>query len=121
MDVAMPSAGGISRPTEGGKAHGWEMIVQTIPFPRARRADPMTSHMAAASARPAQLTHIDAIRSALVRHGAGTIEDIAHWTALSPVQVARRLPDMQKVGLAAPNGEHGLSVCGRLERKWVAA
>ena len=97
------------------------MIVQTIPMPRSRRTDPATSHLAAEAARPAQLTHIEIIRGALVRHGAGTIEDIAHWTGLSPVQVARRMPDLQKVGMAAPNGQHGLSVCGRLERQWVAA
>ena len=67
------------------------MIVQTNPSPRARRADPITSHLAAQSARPLQMTHLEQILAAL-----------------------------QQQGLASPTGKLGLSVCGRLEREWEA-
>ena len=96
------------------------MIVQTIPMPRSRRTDPITSHLAAQSARPLQMTHLEQILAALQQHGAGTIDTIADWTGLSAVQVARRLPELQQQGLASPTGKLGLSVCGRLEREWEA-
>ena len=96
------------------------MIVQTIPMPRSRRTDPITSHLAAQSARPLQMTHLEQILAALQQHGAGTIDTIADWTGLSAVQVARRLPELQQQGLAKPTGKFGLSVCGRLEREWEA-
>jgi hypothetical protein len=61
---------------------------------RARRADPQTSHDAAASAGEFAHGHYALILGSLGLHGEQTIYQLAEHTGLSHVQVARRLPEM---------------------------
>ncbi len=84
----------------------------------ARQADPWTSHAAAENVINFGAKHIDIILAALGKYGAMTIDEIAKRTPLNSVQIARRLADCEKRGLAAPTGHVRLSASGRPERVW---
>lgn len=84
---------------------------------RARATDPHTSHEAAERASDLAPVHYREIGAALKR-SPGTIYSLAWRTGLSHVQVARRLPEMQKLGLAEPTGETAPSPWGRACRVW---
>ena len=86
----------------------------------ARSTDPETSHQAARGVHEFAGAHIDIVLACLKAHGPQTIDEIAKRTALTSVQVARRLPDAQKRGWAQPSGAERLSASGRLERVWRA-
>lgn len=86
--------------------------------PRARTSDPGVSHAAAASVDRFVGTHYDRIYTALDKFGAQTKDEIATRTGLTPVQVDRRLPEMQRDGDVEPTGEHRASKSGRDERVW---
>ena len=85
----------------------------------ARNSDPITSHAAADQAQAMRHAHHTAILGAL-RTGAMGKDDIAHFTALTGVQIARRLPELQKLGLVRPTGRTVRSDTGRKEREWEA-
>ncbi len=88
--------------------------------PLARRTDPATSHQAAAAARELQSLHRDVIVACLRRHGPMGKDGIAARTRLDGVAVARRLTEMQRLGLVRLTGGTVQSTAGRAEREWEA-
>jgi len=89
-------------------------------FPRARRSDPISSHMAAQKAEKFARGHAATILQCLKDHGAQTIDMIAKRTSLTAVQVARRLPELQREGYTEPTGKLLPSASGCSEREWKA-
>lgn len=63
---------------------------------RARRSDPLTSHVAAKHAR--QDLYL-CIVTALSRLGEGTFYDIARYAQIDPIDVARRMKNLERKGL----------------------
>ena len=88
-------------------------------FPRARTRDPVTSHLAAAQLTTAA-SHYAAIHDALTLYGPAGKDRIAALAGLDPSQVARRLPEMRRLGLVGLTGETVQSNSGRAEREWAA-
>ena len=88
-------------------------------FPRARTRDPMTSHLAAAQVTTAD-SHYQAIHDALAGWGPSGKDRIASLAGLDPSQVARRLPEMRRIGLVDLTGGTVQSRSGRQEREWYA-
>lgn len=86
----------------------------------ARSSDPITSHLAAESAIKFAIGHAAVVLNCLNGYGPQTIDEIAARTGLTSVQVARRTPELQRNGLAKPNGEHRPSSSGCPQRVWVA-
>jgi DNA-binding MarR family transcriptional regulator len=86
---------------------------------RARRKDPETSHKAASRVNEFAFAHYALILEALDT-GDLTIHEIAQKTGLDSVQVARRLAELEKKGLAEPTEETRLSPSGRPCRVWRA-
>lgn len=64
---------------------------------KARRSDPLTSHVAAKRARQDLYQPIVA---ALSRLGEGTFYEIAAYSGLDPIDVARRMKNLERKGLA---------------------
>jgi predicted ArsR family transcriptional regulator len=89
--------------------------------PRARRKDPVTSHLAAQSAAELQKAHFEIILVCLKKHGALGKDGIAARTRLDGVAVARRLPELERKGLVKPTGRTVPSTSGREEREWALA
>ena len=98
---------------------GEQLAIAFEPRSHARRTDPGTSHEAAALVKEFASGHCAVILGALRSYGHSTIDEIAKRTELTAVQVARRLPDLQKAGKAEPTGEERLSASGRSERVWM--
>lgn len=90
-------------------------------MPMARMRDPGTSHMAAAQAKELAKRHNRLILDALHMHGPLGKDGIASRTMLTGVQVARRLSDLEKAGMATPTGKTVASTTGRSEREWRLA
>lgn len=88
-------------------------------FPRARTRDPLTSKLAAAQVTTAE-SHYKAIHYALTVYGPAGKDRIAELSCLDPSQVARRLPEMRRLGLVGLTGETVQSRSGRAEREWAA-
>ena len=88
-------------------------------FPRARTRDPVTSHLAAAQVTTAT-DHYTAIHDALTLYGPAGKDRIAALAGLEPSQVARRLPEMRRIGLVGLTGETVQSNSGRAEREYQA-
>jgi len=88
-------------------------------FPRARTRDPVTSHLAAAQVTTVD-SHYKAIHEALTLYGPAGKDRIAALAGLDPSQVARRLPEMRKLGMVGLTGETVQSRSGRQEREWQA-
>jgi len=88
-------------------------------FPRARNSDPLTSKLAAAAVTTAE-NHFMLIRDALTVWGPMGKDRIAALAGLDPNQVARRLPEMRRLGLVGLTGETVQSNSGRAEREWQA-
>jgi hypothetical protein len=88
-------------------------------FPRARTGDPATSHIAAAAVTSADY-HYARIHDALMVFGPAGKDRIAALAGLDPSQVARRLPEMRRLGLVGLTGETVQSRSGRAEREWQA-
>jgi len=88
-------------------------------FPRARNSDPATSH-AAAGAVTTAAAHYGLIHAALILFGPAGKDRIAALAGLDPSQVARRLPEMRRLGLVGLTGETVQSNSGRAEREWQA-
>jgi hypothetical protein len=95
------------------------MIAGGYAFPRARNSDPATSHMAAAAVTSAD-DHYTRIHEALMVFGPAGKDKIAALAGLDPSQVARRLPEMRRLGLVGLTGETVQSNSGRAEREWQA-
>ena len=92
----------------------------TASTPRARNSDPITSHAAADQAQAMRHQHHAAILACLGTVGALGKDEIAGFTKLTGVQVCRRLPELQKLGLVRPTGKTVRSDTGRQEREWEA-
>lgn len=88
--------------------------------PRARRLDPSTSHQAAAAAVELSARHRQIILDCLKKRGPAGKDAIAAHTRLDGVAIARRLPELQRQGLAEPTGKTVMSTSGRAEREWRA-
>ena len=76
--------------------------------------------MAADSIRKVSPHHMQAIHECLHEFGPRGKDGIARITKLDANQVARRLPEMAKMGLVEETGELVLSNAGRKERQWRA-
>lgn len=85
-------------------------------FPRARTTDPDTSHMAAAQAD--ELANKHHLLIFAVMHTPGTIYDIAERTGLDHNAVARRMPELERMGLVYTDGKKK-GASGRMCRVWV--
>jgi predicted transcriptional regulator len=72
-------------------------------FPAARKTDPKTSHEAAIKARAIAPSHRNRIMHAL-KSGPLTIYGIAQATGLDHVSIARRMKELERLGLAATTG-----------------
>jgi len=86
----------------------------------ARYTDPVTSHAAAARVAEFSEAYCGYIYRALQTHGPGTFEDIARWTGMRGSQIWRRLPDLERDGLAQPTGGTKKGSTGRQQRLWEA-
>ena len=95
------------------------MIAGGYAFPRARTGDPATSHLAAAAVTSAD-DHYTRIHDALMVFGPAGKDRIAALAGLEPSQVARRLPEMRRLGLVGLTGETVQSNSGRAEREYQA-
>lgn len=89
--------------------------------PMARRSDPVTSHLAAADAKELAAAHQSSILHTLEAHGALGKDGIAQLSRLDGHAVARRLPELQRMGLVVTTGNMVFSDAGRLEREWRLA
>jgi hypothetical protein len=89
-----------------------------LTFPRARNSDPLTSFQAADSAKELANKHGMLIVVCLQRFGARGKDGIAELTGLDGNQVARRLPELAKIGLVELTGQVTKSKSGRAEREW---
>jgi predicted transcriptional regulator len=98
----------------------FERIFQMPEFPRVRKTDPETSFQAAESIKPVAERHFQVILECLQAHGALGKDGIASLTNLDGNQVARRLNEMQKIGLIHLTGKTVKSNSGRSEREWSA-
>ena len=88
----------------------------------ARNSDPETSHMAAASVREFAGTHRGDILRVLNYHGPMTVDQIAMRSGLPSQAVNKRLPELQRLGVATPlDGVLRPSDSGRMARVWSAA
>jgi len=65
-------------------------------------------------------SHYEAIHDALILFGPAGKDRIAALAGLDPSQVARRLPEMRRLGLVGLTGETVQSRSGRAEREWQA-
>lgn len=88
--------------------------------PRARRSDPVTSHLAAASAKGLAQQHQILILGALMAGPMG-VDRIAATTRLTTYQVSKRMSELERSGAAKPTGKTVLSTAGRAQREWCRA
>ena len=93
------------------------MMMTRFHFKRARSLDPVTSHAAADQVSFAS-QHFDQIVDCLQRFGARGKDGIAELTGLDGNQVARRLPELAKLGIVELTGKTTKSKSGRAEREW---
>jgi len=87
-------------------------------FKRARSNDPVTSFEAADQVKPEK--HFKMILDCLKQHGPMGKDGIAQHTKLDAVAIARRLPELQTMGLVKLTGKTTKSSKGRNEREWSA-
>lgn len=89
--------------------------------PASRSTDPITSVMAADSAKEMAKRHHIQIVGALVEHGPMGKDGIAaRLSNLDGVAVARRLTELARMGSIVETGKKVQSASGRLEREWSA-
>ena len=87
-------------------------------FPRVRSSDPLTSFVAADSAKELAKKHGSIIVQCLVQHGPLGKDGIATHTGLDGNQVARRLKELKTLGLIGLTGKTVASKSKRQEREW---
>ena len=88
-------------------------------FPRVRKTDPVTSFQAADSIKPVAPKHYSIIVDYLQTYGPLGKDGISAMTNLDSNQVARRLNEMNKLGLIKLTGKTVRSNSGREEREWT--
>jgi len=79
----------------------------------------MTSHQAAESIKQTAPQHMELIHNCLHEHGPLGKDGIARITKLTGNQIARRLPEMEKMKLVKETGNLVKSDAGRSEREWM--
>ena len=94
-------------------------IIPVGQFGRVRTSDPATSHEAAASITDVS-SHYAQILEALSTIGPLGKDGISFYSRLDPNQIARRLNEMEKIGLIRLTGKTVKSNAGRQERQWTA-
>lgn len=88
----------------------------------ARKTDPATSHAAAARVAEFRATHAQRILRCLSYHGPLTVDQIAERTGMQSQAVNKRLPELERAGLAAPAKDRlRPSASGRMARVWGVA
>ena len=87
-------------------------------FPRVRNSDPVTSHQAAESITDVS-SHYAQILEALSTIGPLGKDGISFYSRLDPNQIARRLKEMQKLGLIRLTGKTVKSNSNHPEREWT--
>ena len=97
----------------------FDKIFQMPEFPRVRKTDPVTSHEAAEAIKPVAGQHYQVILECLQTYGALGKDGISAMTNLDSNQVARRLNEMNKLGLIKLTGKTVQSDSGRQEREWT--
>lgn len=85
---------------------------------RVRNTDPLTSWQAADQAKNLASQHFEVIVECLRRHGPRGKDGIAELTGLDGNQVARRLPELARIGTVELTGKTTKSKSGRAEREW---
>lgn len=98
----------------------FEMLKKGNIFPRVRNADPTTSSEAADSAGIFAAQHAEIIVQALVAYGPMGKDQIAEVTYLTGNQVARRMKELEVMGLVQLTGRKIRNNSGRQEREWAA-
>ena len=88
-----------------------------LKFPRVRATDPITSFEAADQVADLVSKHHKAIVQALKNGNMGK-DGIAAAAGLDSNQVARRLPELEKMGFIELTGNKTRSKANRLEREW---
>ncbi|MCC7011075.1 MAG: winged helix-turn-helix domain-containing protein [Planctomycetes bacterium] len=96
------------------------MHQRTLDFARARATDPSTSHVAGRRASEFAADHHRRILETLRRIGPATIHEIAAASNLDHVAVARRMPELEREGLASASGGERKGPSGRPCRIWGA-
>ena len=99
---------------------GMSVAVGEEPIRRARRNDPSTSKEAAAKAGKFAKSHAGRVLFA-IRHAALTAHEMGALTGLTVVQIDRRLPELQRAGLAYVVQQGGVDVTRGGFRVWSAA
>ena len=94
------------------------MIMFDFIFPRVRKSDPLTSFVAADNAKELAKKHGSIIVQCLVQHGPLGKDGIATHTGLDGNQVARRLKELETLGLIGLTGKTVASKSKRQEREW---
>ena len=96
------------------------MFLDDIQPVRARKSDPVTSHIAAKNAERFAASHAGRIMEAL-KEGPRTAAGLAAMTGLTVEQCCRRLPELHKANLAEPmSHEDGGDVVVNGYRFWRA-
>ena len=88
---------------------------------RARRSDPSTSKQAAERGDGIAKDHARRIVEWLGANGPATKDGIAAGLSLDPVQVARRMRDLERAGLVRDTGQTAPLKTGRKGILWGAA
>jgi predicted transcriptional regulator len=86
--------------------------------PKARSTDPVTSHLAAESAKELAKRHHERIIQALTNGPCG-VGQIAEAAGLQPHQVGKRMRELEAEGLVALTGRLVKNKSNRLEREWM--
>jgi len=94
------------------------MMTSSFDHPRVRHSDPITSWVAAGSAKDLAKAHATKIIQCLTNHGSLGKDGIAHFTGLDANQVARRLHELEIEGEICLTGNVVKSKSNRLEREW---
>jgi predicted transcriptional regulator len=88
---------------------------------RARNTDPVTSFMAADSAEEFAYNHSEQIIAGLKQHGRMGKSAIAEATGLDHSQVARRVKEIEGIGLIQLTGKLVKNRNNRSEQEWEIA
>lgn len=97
-----------------------QIAIDFNPATHARRGDPATSHDAAARVREFAGGQCADIMLILRQYGKQTPEQIGQRLHLDSYAVRKRLPELEKAGLARPTGETAPTASGRSQRIWMA-
>jgi hypothetical protein len=87
---------------------------------RARKTDPQTSKDAAVEIQQAAKQHFAKIHDVLIQFGPLGKDGIAYFALMDGNQIARRLPEMKRLGMVDLTGKTVTSNSGRKEREWMA-